>query len=309
MLYNVIDFVRWALTHVKRENILKSAWLPLPWQECGTDPWEYLYGSVRVQTNQPTLDRYFEQHYSASMSREKFDAYTKSWSRTGYATDCQGLLDAYLTHECGEKTDWYADYNYKYICKDKGAIEKIERPFRVGEAVFVIRESTGRMMHVGWVCGFMPDGEPLVVEARSIAYGVVVTKLYSRPWTHRGLMTTKFDYSDAPDSIPQPEQAEPVRLEYTRPMMEGEEIRRLQLALNALHYTDDEGKPLEEDGKCGMRTMQAVTAFARAHTEIPEPVTITALPPALGWLDLEQLGITVCAFRSADLPDTGGGEQ
>ena len=50
------------------------------------------------------------------------------------------------------------------------------------------------MGHVGWVCGFDEDGEPLVVEARGLYFGVVVTRMGSERWTHRGLMTVKFDY-------------------------------------------------------------------------------------------------------------------
>lgn len=196
-MYKVLDFIRRALSHAKRESIPEGALLPVTREECGTEKWEYLYGSVRVQTNKDTIDRYFSEHYASSMSREKYDSYTKSWPKDGYATDCQGLLDAYMTYDLGEKTDINADMNYKYWCIDKGEIESISRNFVLGEAVFMKNAATGRMNHVGWVCGFMPDGEPLVVEARGIAYGVVVTRFNARPWTHRGLMKAKFGYEDA----------------------------------------------------------------------------------------------------------------
>lgn len=197
-MYKVLDFIRRALEHAKRESIPEGALLPVKKEECGTEKWEYLYGSVRVQTNRDTIDRYFNDHYSKSMSREKYDSYTGNWPKDGYATDCQGLLDAYMTYDLGEKTDINADMNYKYWCEDKGECRSITREFVLGEAVFMKSESTGRMHHVGWVCGFMPDGEPLIVEARGIAYGVVVTRFNSRGWTHRGLMKAKFDYEDAP---------------------------------------------------------------------------------------------------------------
>jgi len=193
-MYNVTDFIKWALTHAKRGSIPEDALLPVAREECGTEKWEYLYGSTRVQTNKDTLDRYFNEHYYKSMSREKYDSYTKNWPEDGYATDCQGLLDAYMTYELGEKTDINSDMNYKYWCEDKGEVKNISRDFVLGEAVFMKNTDTGRMKHVGWVCGFMPDGEPLVVEARGIAYGVVVTRFNARPWTHRGLMKAKFDY-------------------------------------------------------------------------------------------------------------------
>lgn len=196
-MYNAVDFIRRALAHAKRESIPDGALIPVKLEDCGSEKWEYLYGSVRAQTNKDTIDRYFTEHYSKSMSREKYDSYTSKWSSVGYATDCQGLLDAYMTYDLGEKTDINADMNYKYWCEDKGELSSIDRPFVLGEAVFMKSESNGRMHHVGWVCGFMPDGEPLIVEARGIAYGVVVTRFNSRSWTHRGLMKAKFGYEDA----------------------------------------------------------------------------------------------------------------
>ncbi|MBR5949114.1 MAG: hypothetical protein IKZ82_10810 [Clostridia bacterium] len=306
-MYKVLDFIRWALTHVKRDSIPKSARLPLPVIECGTEVWEYLFGSVRVVTNQATLDRYYNEHYYKQMTKEKFDSYTKNWSRTGYATDCQGLLDAYITHECGEKFDWNADMNYKYMCGEstKGAISAISRPYVVGEALFMKNNDTGKMSHIGWVCGFLPDGDPLVVEARSIAYGVIVTKFSERPWKYRGLMTAKFDYSEQPDLD---SREEPVKLEYTNPVIQGEAILHLQQALNGLYYTDDDGNRLTEDGKCGPRTMQAVCAFVNAHAVIPapEPVEVPVLPPVVGRLDFEAEGLTVCVFKSSNLPVAQG---
>lgn len=295
-MYNVNDFIVFALTHADRDSIVKSASLPIPVAECGTEPWHYLYGTVRRQTTKDALDERFKNHYSKSMTRAKFDSYTKGWKPTDYATDCQGLLDAYLTYECNEKTDWNADYNYKYVCESKGEINKIDRPYVIGEALFMQSDSSGKMTHIGWVCGFLPDGEPLVVEARGIAHGVVVTKFNTRSWTHRGLMTKKFDYT-----APQSPQSEPIKLELKSPMMQGDYVLLTQKALNALHYTDSDGKPLEEDGKCGRRTMEAVKAFATAHAE-----TVTTMPPIIGQLDLEAYGLTVGVFR---LEDMQGGES
>ena len=113
------------------------------------------------------------------------------------------------------------------------------------------------MTHVGWICGFDSDGEPLAVEARGLSYGVVITRLDNRSWTHRGLMTKKFEYEEEHDM--------PIRIEKTNPMLQGEYISALQIAMNALGYTDANGNELEVDGKCGTKTVQAVTAFANAH--------------------------------------------
>lgn len=259
--YNALDFVRWALTHAKRCDAMHGAVLPLPLSECGTEPWHYLFGSVRVQTNADTLDRYYNSYYGPKkgMTRPQYDAITGSWGSNDYATDCQGLLDAWLTYEAGEKTDINADMNYRYWCEDKGRIAEIDRPYVVGEALFMANAS-GRMTHVGWVCGFDASGEPLIVEARGIAYGVVVTKLNSRPWTHRGLMTKKFDYTeDKP--------MKKIRFENVSPMHTGEAYRAMQAALNAAGYTDAEGKPLDEDGKWGRKSQAAFDALIADYAE------------------------------------------
>lgn len=259
---SVYPFVGWALTHVDPATKLKSASYPIPSELVGSDPWHYLYGTTRTQTTKANLNERFENYYKDhGYTRTEYDKITGNWAATDYATDCQGLLDAYLTYECGEKTDWNADYNYKYVCESKGEVSKIDRPYVIGEALFMAR-SNGTMHHIGWVCGFTDSNEPLVVEARSLKYGVVITKLSARTWTHRGLMTKKFDYT--------PPVLEPIVLTLTSPVMEGEEIKLLQKALNALHYTDLEGKALVEDGKCGIRTMAAVLSFSIAHAPAEE---------------------------------------
>ena len=268
-MYNVNEYIRWALTHVNLDEnsykILSEANLPLPIEECGTEPWHYLYGTVCSKTTQAKIEERWQNYYSShGWKRADYDLATASFRENDYATDCQGLCDAHLTYECGEKTDINANMNYISWCTDKGKISDIDRPYVIGEALFYYNKTTGKMSHVGWVCGFLA-GEPLVVEARGLRYGVVVTKLSERPWTHRGLMTKKFNYESEENTI----MDKPVILAKTSPMMQGVGIRKLQEALNALGYKDDKGCKLDEDGKCGNCTMQAITAFANAHAVQP----------------------------------------
>ncbi len=265
-MYSIIPFIRWALTHAKAQTIPSGAALPLPIDQCGTEPWQYLFGSVRVKTTQDTLDRYYAQHYCQQMTRAEYDRITKDWDRNGYATDCEGLCDAYLTYECGERTDINANMNYGYWCTDKGEINAIDRPYVIGEALFMQSSSNGKKTHIGWVCGFDKDGNALVVEARGIAYGVVVTRLDGRPWTHRGLMTKKFSYDEEPKMK--------TIFEYTSPMKTGEPFLYMQMALNKAGYTDNDGRELEEDGKWGRRSQQAFDSLIAAHSPVNEsPVT------------------------------------
>ncbi len=248
-MHDAREFVRWALTHAKRESIPEGCVLALPRERCGKEPWQYLFGSVRVRTSESTLSNYFENHYKNQMTRQEFDRLTQDWDRSGFATDCQGLLDAYLTYEKGESTDVNADMNYRLFCGKKGRIDGNADPFRIGEAVFRAN-SAGRMKHVGWICGFL-GGEPLVVEARGIAYGVVVTKLSERDFTHRGLMDRKFSYDEQDGQ----EDVEMVKFEYVTPMKSGEAFLFMQRALNRAGCTDGRGEALEEDGKWGMSMM------------------------------------------------------
>lgn len=244
---NAMDFISFALSHAKYESVPEKARLPIDREECGTEPWEYLYGTTGVVCTNALLDERFEHFYSKKgWSREAFDVATENWtSLRRRVTDCQGLLDAFLG------TDVTANYCYSAWCTERGAVNEVERPYEIGEALFY-RNGEGRMTHVGFVCGFL-DGEPLTVEARGIRFGVVVTRFSERPWTHRGLVTMKLSY----DGDNRDEQ---VVLSVKRPMIQGEHIERLQRALNALGYYC--GTP---DGKCGRLTMNGVREFAKMH--------------------------------------------
>lgn len=264
---NVQDFIRWALTHAKSVPI--GAAMPLPAEACCAEPWHYLFGSVRVQTTPATLARYRQAYVNRGWAGTDFDAAVAGWRSTDYATDCQGLLDSYLTYVCNDKTDINADMNYRLWCNAKGPIDDITRDYVIGEAVFVSNKN-GRMTHVGWICGFDSDGTPLVVEARGLRYGVVVTRLDNRPWTHRGIMTKKFKYSEEIEM-------EKIKFEVASPMHTGAAYKAMQTALSAAGYTDGDGKTLMEDGKWGTKSQTAFTAMiADYSTHSPagaDPIT------------------------------------
>ena len=256
---NILDFIRWALTHVNPNTVPSGAVLANGTAtNVGTEPWHYLYGTVKSKTTAARIDERWKNHYSKTWTREAYDHATAAMQPDDYATDCQGLLDAYLTYELGEKNDINADYNYRKWCTGKGKTSEVERPYKLGEAVFMAN-SRGKMSHVGWVCGLDLDGELLVVEARGLSYGVVVTRLEDRAWTHRGLMTKKFDYKEK----------EPMatKFEVVSPMLRGDGITAMQRALNANGYTDDNGNALEEDGKWGSKSQAAFRKLLEAHTQ------------------------------------------
>lgn len=264
---NVLDFIRWALIRVNPNTVPSGAVLANGTAtNIGKEPWHYLYGTIRSKTTKALIEERWSNFYSShGWTRAAYDKATANFKSSDYATDCQGLLDAYFTYELGIRTDINADYNYRNWCTDKGLIDDVDRPYTVGEALFIANKK-GKMTHVGWICGFDSDGEPLAVEARGLSYGVVITRLDNRAWTHRGLMTKKFEYEEEHDM--------PIRIEKTNPMLQGEYISALQIAMNALGYTDANGNELEVDGKCGTKTVQAVTAFVNAHADycVVQPV-------------------------------------
>lgn len=249
-MQNATDFIKYALTHAKRESIPEDARLPMDRDDCGLEPWEYLYGTTGWLVTKELLDERYEHFYkNKGWSRAAFDIATENWAALKRrAVDCQGLLDSFL------KTDVTADYCYSAWCTDKGAIEDVDRKYEIGEALFY-RNTDGRMTHVGFVCGFL-KGEPLAVEARGIRYGVVVSKFSERPWTHRGKVTRKLSYDNE-------FRDEPIVLKLQKPMIQGEMILDLQKGLNALGYYC--GKA---DGKCGKLTISGVRAFVAAHREL-----------------------------------------
>ena len=257
---NIFDFIRWALTHVDPNTIPKSATFANGTAtNIGKEPWHYLYGTIRSKTTKALIEERWSNFYSShGWTRAAYDKATANFKSNDYATDCQGLLDAYLTYVQGEKTDVNADYNYRKWCTGKGKTSKIERPYELGEAVFMAN-SRGKMSHVGWICGTDSDGEMLVVEARGLSYGVVITRLSDRPWTHRGLMTKKFDYKE--------EQPMATKFEVSSPMLRGDGIAAMQRALNANGYTDDNGNALKEDGKWGSKSQAAFRKLLEAHMQ------------------------------------------
>lgn len=186
---NVLEFVKFALSHAHKSGVPSGADMPFPVGDDGV--WEYLWGTSGQLCTQALLDARFNSYYSKhGYTRAQYEKVTKGWAGKVHVSDCQGLLDAFI------KSDTNANGNYVRYCTDKGPLDKISRPYVLGEAVFM--GSATKKTHVGWVCGFDKNGNPLVVENRGLKYGVVITKLFGRGWDYRGLMTKKFTYDDVP---------------------------------------------------------------------------------------------------------------
>jgi murein L,D-transpeptidase YcbB/YkuD len=115
----------------------------------------------------------------------------------------------------------------------------IKRKYVLGEAVFNGTDS--KKTHVGWICGFMPNGDPLVVEAQGLKYGVVVRLLKKRSFKYRGLMTKKFKYEEVePDEPVKP--VDPSTFVFTRQLkygIVGEDVKELKKLLNKQNLGTD----------------------------------------------------------------------
>lgn len=259
------DFIKFALSHSNPDTVSKG---DIPAFAVGDDKiWCYVLGTTGQVVTKNLLRRRWDEHYSRIASwvrfgEENFYALFDDYMGSR-AVDCQGLLDVFL------HTDVNADYCYREWCTEKGAIEDIDRPYVLGEAVFR-KGSSGRMVHVGFICGFTEDGTPLTVEARSVMRGVGVWQLNERDFTHRGLVGKMLEYENGPDDR--------IHYELRTPMQRGEAFKIMQLALNAGGFRDYDGKLLTTDGKWGRRSQAAfeqMQKFNGCIGKIPEELPVT----------------------------------
>ena len=123
--------------------------------------------------------------YPAQMTAARYDYAKKYHVKTGKRVyDCAGLVKSYWMQPTTTappvyvgKYDLSADGFYR-VCTRRGTIQTL--PEAAGALVFMV-DSGGKMHHVG-VC----LGGGRVAEARGFDYGVVITGLKARPWTHWG---------------------------------------------------------------------------------------------------------------------------
>lgn len=252
---NVANFIRFACSHASK-SVPSGAEIGFP---VGIDGvWEYLWGTKGQVVTKSLLDARYASYYGPNgWTRAEYDAVTRGWVAAGkHVSDCEGLCDCYLG------IDTTANNNYRSFCTDKGLIKEISRPWVIGEAVF--NGDDAKKTHIGWVCGFAGD-DPVVVEARGLRYGVVITALSKRPWRYRGLMTKKFSYDPAPHPV-QPTPPEPGVYVFTRPLkygMQGDDVVELKKLLIAHGYDDGITIDTPASVNFGGKTRKAVKAYQK----------------------------------------------
>lgn len=195
-LIPVTDYIEFALSHANPKTVPIGAKLLAPAGTAGM--WRYVYGMHGQIITAAYLDRAYKHYHKEGWTREEFDSYTSQYKDGERGTDCNGLLDAF------RGVDQSADYTFRKLCskENRGSIGALcDRPFRIGEAVFMGTDA--KKTHIGFICGSMPNGEPLVVEARGIAYDVCVTRINKRRmWAFRGLIDKVFEYDTPTDTKP-----------------------------------------------------------------------------------------------------------
>ncbi len=97
-----------------------------------------------------------------------------------WSTDCSGFIKTGRKELEGVWKDVSAQGTYDQ-CTERGTIDTM--PLVTGCAVFMWNQERKRIGHVG-----VYAGNNQVIEARGVKYGIVVSKLSERKWTHWGLL-------------------------------------------------------------------------------------------------------------------------
>lgn len=268
-LIQVTDFIEFALSHANPKTVPIGAKLIAPAGTAGM--WRYVYGMHGQIITAAYLDRAYKHYKNEGWTREEFDSYTSQYKEGERGTDCNGLLDAF------RGVDQSADYTFRKLCskENRGSIGALcDRPFRIGEAVFMGTDK--RKTHIGFICGSMPNGEPLVVEARGIAFDVCVTRINKRRmWTYRGLIDKVFEYDTPTDTKPYTFQR------ILKKGSKGADVIELKKLLIKAGYADGitvNTSTSKNYGSCTVKMVKALQSDAGITVDgIAGPQTITTL--------------------------------
>ena len=142
-------------------------------KEALNDQAGYVYGTFGQICSSSLLDQKAKAYpkYAGGHNREVGNKWIGK-----RVVDCIGLVKYYMFAES------YGD-NPKYVTKyDQSANTTFNNATSKG-SISTIQEIPGLLLHMdGHVGVYIGNGD--VIEARGVAYGVVKTRLSSRPWTH-----------------------------------------------------------------------------------------------------------------------------
>lgn len=255
------------------EKLITTQVLIAKFEEALDDKWGYIWGTAGVMW---TAARQEQLNQTTDSDRANSRKYGSKWIGHKVA-DCSGLfswafkvLGGYMYH--GSNTMWD-----KY-CQAKGELKNYKREdgkeLLPGTAVYTYNASKKKRGHVG-----LYIGNGYVIEARGAYYGVVMTKLSSRPWAEWGELKG-VDYSAAPVQepikVPDPSPARPT----IRKGNKGAVVKEMQQMLDKLGYSLG---ICGVDGDYGVATEKAVKEFQRDHK-----MTVDGICGPATWKALEQ---------------------
>lgn len=162
------------------------------------------------------------------------------------AYDCSGLIVHYALDKADIiKKDYTAAGIYKSLCTIK-----LSGPATIrGQLIFKTSGGPNEISHVGIYVG---NGQ--LIECRGRDYGVIERVYNPDEWQLAG---------EWPELMRLCSDPQPITAAYN-----GEPVRLLQAALNALDYPDGDFHPLETDGKYGKKTAAALERLIRYN--LPE---------------------------------------
>lgn len=197
-MHPIDNYVRFILPH--STNAPKGNYL-IPFEQVASNPRGYLLGTDGIMCTQNLIDSKESQYVANGWNKASYQKAAKIWLGME-VTDCQGEADGYSIREMGLKIATNAKGNYASWCLTKGA-DMQKTPKRLGTALFMTDSSNkdSSIHHVGWICGYAENGEPLVWEARGLNYGCEINQFSKRAWNRWGLMDKYFDYDKEPESI------------------------------------------------------------------------------------------------------------
>ena len=262
------------------ENVITTAALIEKFKQALADKWGYIWGTAGetwTAAKQANLEK------TTDADRANSRKYGSKWIGHKVA-DCSGLF-SWAFKQLGGYMYHGSDTMFRKYCTKTGEL-KNGRPagggiLPVGAAVFTYNNDKKKYGHVG-----LYIGGGYVIEARGAYYGVVMTKIESRPWTWWGELKN-VDYSNetpAPEPTP-----EPVKKPTIRKGNRNAYVKDMQTMLRDLGYNLG---ICGVDGDFGTATEAALKAFQKDHDGpdgkalaidgICGPATWWALQEALG---------------------------
>ena len=219
-----------------------------------------LIAYAKGQLGRPYWYGTFGQISTVSLYRSKKAQYPSQydkWSEESFMEqlgvkvhDCVGLIKGYVmgNGDPNEPTPYNSKYDVSAnglfnLCQATGNIETI--PEIPGLVVW-------KSNHIGIYLG---GGK--AIEARGHAYGVVITEVSKRPWTHWGKLPSSWITYDNKEDMCM------IELPYLQKSSKNESVKSLQILLNGFGYRDQDGNKLGVDGSFGGKTEYAVKNFQR----------------------------------------------